>query len=397
VKTAAAAVALVVGVVAVGVVVAVGPGRHRASNSAAVPTGAPSSSFGSEAASVVPTPTPTAVPPASALPLATQTPVPSPAGPAPAAPADGVYFCDLGNGSGLCADRTGALVRQLPPSIGPNDISFDAVDGFAYYRQFLSDSHGDFEQIGRAPIAGGTAQVLVRGPSMINETDVSFGSPVVSPDGNFLAYGQMTLTMTLPSPGSGLTGSVMAGPNPPNRLVQIVVRSLRDLSASPVIVPANLIGSAIAAGPLLGWSADSRQVYLVGPNQTLQALSIGADGVATGISTIMQLATVAPGCTIARTVMSYPGDFYVVASCASAIDVFAVHEGKVQPYSSLDHTSGWQVSNVELDTTGHVIELDFFAPPGPPQCVEVDGSTRLIDGVPAALTLHTTPGCMSAG
>ncbi len=41
-------------------------------------------------------------------------------------------------------------------------------------------------------------QIVVQGPDMVNETEVSFGSPVSSPDGNFLAYGQMTIANDVP-------------------------------------------------------------------------------------------------------------------------------------------------------------------------------------------------------
>jgi hypothetical protein len=61
------------------------------------------------------------------------------------------------------------------------------------------------------------------------------------------------------------------------------------------------------------------------------------------------------------------------------------------------NTAGWQVDTAELDTTGHVIALTWDAQPGPPQCVSVSGSARIIEGVPTAIQLQTTPGCIYNG
>jgi hypothetical protein len=162
-------------------------------------------------------------------------------------------------------------------------------------------------------------------------------------------------------------------------------------------VPVSMVNSDVDAGPLLGWSSDGKQLFLVGPGGKVDSLAIGADGVATGIRTMFDPATVIPGCQVAQTLLSSSGDFFVVASCAQTINVVKVHNGTPQPFGMLVNTNGWQVDDAELDTTGRVVVLSWYAPPGPPQCVEVDGSARIIDGVPTAIQLETTPGCMTAG
>ncbi len=116
---------------------------------------------------------------------------------------------------------------------------------------------------------------------MVNETQVSFGSPVSSPDGNLLAYGQMTIASDvpggptqMPSPGAQTIGPPSRPPNMPIslRLVQIKIQNLRDLTAPPIIVPPSMVNSDIAAGPLLGWSADGKQLFLVGPGGKVESL-----------------------------------------------------------------------------------------------------------------------------
>jgi hypothetical protein len=108
-------------------------------------------------------------------------------------------------------------------------------------------------------------------------------------------------------------------------------------------------------------------------------------------------AAVTPGCQVAQTLLSSSGDFFVVASCAKTIDVVKVHDEKPQPFGSLVNTEGWEVDTAELDTTGHVLALTWDAPPSSPQCVAVSGSARIIDGVPTAIQLQTTPGCIFNG
>ena len=390
----AVAVVVVVGVVAF----AVGRSPHRsvASRSAVQPS---------------PTVTPTGIElPSPSIPtttsVATATPIASPTGPVPPVTRGGWYFCQGDPDMATCDDGDGRQTRQLAIPLGGSDVSYNAHDGFLYYRELSSNAHGSVERISRVPLTGGAAQVVVQGPDSLNETQVSFGSPVSSPDGNLLAYGQMTLASdvpggptNVPSPGAMTVGPPSGPPNAPitTRLVQIKVQDLHALNAPPVIVPLSMVGSDIAAGPLIGWSTDSKQLFLVGPGNKIEALAIGTNGVATGVSTVFDATTVVPGCQVAQTVLSASGDFFVVASCASTIEVVKVHGGKPTPFGGVVNTQGWQVDSVELDTTGQVLALTWDAPPGPPQCVSVGGSARIIDGVPTAIQLQTTPGCIYHG
>jgi hypothetical protein len=198
--------------------------------------------------------------------------------------------------------------------------------------------------------------------------------------------------MTIGPPGGPPNGPIQL------RLVQIKIQNLHNLTAPPAIVPPSMVSSDVAAGPLLGWSADSKQLFLVGPAGKVDALAIGKGGVATGVSTVFDPATVAPGCQVAQTLLSSSGAFFVVASCANSIDVVKVYDGKPTPFGSLVNTAGWQVDVAELDTTGQVLALTWGdAGPNAPQCVSVSGSARIIDGVPTAIQLHTTPGCIYHG
>ncbi len=176
--------------------------------------------------------------------------------------------------------------------------------------------------------------------------------------------------------------------------MQIKIQNLHNLKSPPVIVPPSLVSSDIAADPLLGWAADGRQLFLVGPGGKVDSLAIGTDGIATGVRTVFDPAALAPGCQVAQTLLSSSGDFFVVSWCANTINVVKVHNGTAQPFGSLVNTTGWAVGGAELDTTGRVLALSWSAPPSSPQCVEVDGSARIIDGVPTAITLETTPGCI---
>ena len=139
------------------------------------------------------------------------------------------------------------------------------------------------------------------------------------------------------------------------------------------------------------------ELFLVGPGGKVESLTIGTDGVAAGVRALFDPAAMTPGCQVAQTLLSSSGEFFVVSSCANTIDVVKVRNGAPQPFGMLVNTTGWQVNAAELDTTGRVLALTWFAPPGPPQCVSVDGSARIIDGVPTAIQLETTPGCISAG
>ena len=299
-----------------------------------------------------------------------------------------------------CADGTGAPIRQLPVSAGgPYDTTYSPHDSNVYYREVLSNAHGNVERISRVALTGGSPQILVQGPDSVNETEVSFGSPFSSPDGNLLAYGQMTIAndvpggpTQIPSPGAQTIGP----PGAPIslRLVQIKIQNLHDLKAPPAIVPLSMVSTDIAAGPLLGWSADGKQLFLIGSGGKVESLAIGTDGVATGISPVFDPATLTPGCQVSQTLLSSSGDFFVVASCAQTIEVVKVHNRTPQPFGMIVNTKGWQVSSASLDTAGRLIALAWFAPPGPPQCVSVDGSARIIDGVPTAIQFETTPGCI---
>lgn len=340
--------------------------------------------------------------------LATTAPKPSPSGVAPAPPADAYYPCyDKNGATAICSDVTGAAVLELGTQVASDDVSIDQAAGYVYYRVFgLGD--GTAEGIGRTPLAGGAPQTLVRTPPTGPMQQISLGSPVASPDGNLLAYGEMTLTS--PAPGqlasiapAPAAGSPASSPRPmplghaPSRQVQILVRNLHDLNAAPVVVPAALVGSDVAAGPLLGWSSDSRQLFLMRSDGAVQSLAIDRNGVATGISTVFNTGTVLARCQIARTMMSASGDFYVAGSCASSIRVVRVHNGKAQPFGTLLSTEGWSVSDVQLDTTGRFVTLSYAAPPQSPQCLAIDGGARIIDGVPTGISFDTTPGCRYAG
>jgi hypothetical protein len=390
----AAAVVLVVLVVGF----AVGSGRHRAASSSSGVFPSPTT-YSSLTPSLFPSPsTMTSQAVAAAPPWAT------PTGPVPSAPSGGWYFCQGDTGMATCADTTGTPIRKLAmPMLGPGDVTYNPGDGYVYYREALTDAHGNVERISRVALIGGVPQILVQGPSMLNETQVSFGTPVSSPDGNFLAYWQMTLSFNVPGgptqvpiPGAQTVGPPGDLPNEPTttRLVQIKIQNLRDLKSAPIIVPLSMVNNA---GPLLGWSADSKQLFLVGPGGKVDSLAIGADGAATGITTVFDPATLTPGCQVAQTLLSSSGDFFVVSSCAATIEVAKVHNGTPQPFGMLVNTNGWQVNTAELDTSGRVLAFSWFAPPAPPQCVSVDGSARIIDGVPTAIQLETTPGCMTAG
>jgi hypothetical protein len=409
------AVAVVLVVVVVGL--AVGSGRHRsaASSSGVFPTPTTFSSLQpSLFQTVLPSTSPGALsqvasPSASdntTDPVATATPLATPSGPVPAAPAGGWYLCPSATGMATCADADGRELRQLSfPMLGPGDATYNSHDGYVYYREALTDAHGNVERISRVTLTDPVPQILVQGPSMVNETQVSFGTPVSSPDGNFLAYWQMTLAFNVPGgptqapiPGAQTVGPPSDLPNEPTtaRLVQIKIQNLRNLKSPPVIVPLSMMSAGVA-GPVLGWSSDGKRLFLGGPAGKVDALAIGADGTPTGVSTVFDPAAVTPGCQVAQTLLSSSGDFFVVSSCPNTIDVVKVHNGRPQPFGSLVNTAGWEVNTAQLDTTGRVLALSWFAPPGPPQCVEVDGSARIIDGVPTAIELDTTPGCMTAG
>lgn len=403
------AVAVVVVVAVVGL--AAGSGHHRSAASLSGVFPSPNASLSvlpSPLPSDLPSPSPSDLPSpsasdATAAAVATATPLPSPTGPVPTAPA-GFYFCQGRAGMATCADDTGTPTRQTAIAmLGPNDETYNQRDGTIYYREALSDAHGNVERISRVPLAGGAPQIVVQGPSMLNETQVAFGSPISSPDGDFLAYGQMTLAFNVPggptqtpSPGAQTVGPPSGPPNAPvtTRLVQIKIQNLHNLKAPPVIVPPSMVSSDIAAYPLLGWSADGRQLFLVGPGGKVDSLAIGTDGVASGVSTVFDPAALAPGCQVAQTLLSSSGDFFVVSWCANTINVVKVHNGTPQPFGSLVNTTGWAVGSAQLDTTGRVLALTWSAPPSSPQCVEVDGGARIVDGVPTAITLETTPGCI---
>ncbi|HTC70488.1 MAG TPA: hypothetical protein VK662_13035 [Acidothermaceae bacterium] len=409
----ASAVVLVVVVVAL----AVDSGRHQSASSSSgvfpsatnvepslFQTQLPVPSPG-EASNQAPIPSPSNY---TAEPVATLTPLATPSGPVPPVPLGGWYFCASATGMATCDDSDGRELRQLPfPMLGPGDATYNQHDGYIYYRELLTDAHGDVERISRVTLADPVPQIVVQGPSMLNETEVSFGSPVSSPDGNFLAYGQMTIAngvpggpMQIASPGEQTVGPPSGPPNQPTttRLVQIKIQNLHNLKAPPVIVPPSIVSSDIAADPLLGWSADSKQLFLVGPGGKVDALTIGADGAAQGMSTLFDPASVTPGCQVAQTLLSSSGNFFVISSCAQTIDVVKViADGRTAPFGMLVNTKGWQVDGAQLDTTGEVLSLSWSAPPSPPQCVEVDGSARIVDAVPTAIQLETTPGCITAG
>jgi hypothetical protein len=393
----------VVGVVAV-VGLAAGNGNHRpvASLSGVFPSPNVSLSvIPSALPSDLPSPAPSDM---TSMLVATATPLASPTGPVPTPTAGGFYFCQGDTGMATCADGTGAPTHQLAISmLGPNDETYNQHAGYIYYREQLSNGHGNVERISRVPLSGGAPQIVVQGPDELNETQVSFGSPISSPDGNFLAYGQMTLAFNapggptqIPSPGEQTVGPPSGPPNAPvtTRRVQIKIQNLHDLKAPPAIVPPSMVSSDIAAYPLLGWSADGRQLFLVGPGGKVDSLAIGTNGVASGVTTVFDPATLAPGCQVAQTLLSSSGDFFVVSWCANTINVVKVHNGTPQPFGSLVNTTGWEVGSAQLDTTGRVLALSWSAPPSSPQCVEVDGGARIVDGVATAITLETTPGCI---
>jgi hypothetical protein len=413
----ASAGAVVLVVVVVGLAVGSGRNRSASSISGVFPSPAPTSNTQpslfqtqlpvpspGEVSNQVPSPSPSND---TTEPVATVTPLATPMGPVPAAPAGGWYFCQGQTAMATCADTDGRELRALTfPMLGPGDATYNQHDGYIYYREALTDAHGNVERISRVTLADPVPQLLVQGPSMLNETQVSFGSPVSSPDGNFLAYGQMTLAFNVPggptqiaSPGAQTVGPPSGPPNQPTttRLIQIKIQNLHNLKAPPVIVPPSMMSSDIAADPLLGWSADGKQLFLVGPGGKVDALAIGADGAATGVSTVFDPTTITPGCQVAQTLLSSSGDFFVVSSCATTIEVVKVHNGAAQPFGMLVNTNGWSVNSAYLDTSGSVIALSWDAPPGPPQCVEVYGSARIVDGVPTAIQLETTPGCITAG
>jgi hypothetical protein len=410
------AVAVVLVVVVVGL--AVGSGRHRsaASSSGVFPspttyssltpsllqTTLPSPSPG-EASNQVPSPSASD---ATTEPVATVPPLATPSGPVPTAPAGGWYLCESATGMATCADADGSELRQLPfPMLGPGDATYNQRDGYIYYLEALTDAHGNVDRISRVTLADPVPQLLVQGPSMVNETQVSLGTPVSSPDGNFLAYWQMTLAFNVPGgpthapiPGAQTVGppSDLANEPTTTRLVQIKIQNLHNLKAPPVVVPLSMMSAGVA-GPVFGWSTDSKQLFLGGPGGKVDALTIGTDGTPSGVTTVFDPATATPGCQVAQTLLSSSGDFFVVSSCTNTIEVVKVHNGKPQPFGSLVNTKGWEVNTAQLDTTGRVLALSWFAPPGPPQCVEVGGSARITDGVPTAIQLETTPGCMTAG
>jgi hypothetical protein len=395
--------AVAVVIVVVVATVAVSSGRHRSAASSSGVSPSPSGVPSPSGQPLSPTPTD----PNATTVVATATPLASPTGPVPTAPAGGFYLCQGDAGMATCADGTGTPIRQLGiPMLAPGDATYNARDGYLYYRELLSNAHGSVERISRVALTGGTAQIVVQGPDSLNETDVSFGSPTSSPDGNFLAYGQMTLAFNVPggpmqiaSPGAETVGPVSGPPHAPTtaRLVQIKIQNLRDLKAPPVIVPLSLMSSDIAADPLLGWSADSRQLFLIGPGHKVDSLAIGTDGVATRVATVFDPAAVAPGCQISQTLLSTSGDFFVVASCMNTIDAYKVHNGKAERFGTIVNTAGWYVDTAQLDTTGRVLDVTWFAPPNSPQCEEVGGSARIIDGVPTAVEIQTTPGCIFHG
>jgi|GEM_PF-6299054 len=388
--------AIAVVVVVVAVAISVGSGRHRSAAGTSGVAPSPSSQ-----------PSPTPSDPNATTVVATATPLASPTGPIPTAPTGGFYLCQGDPGIATCADATGTPIRQLAiPMLAPGDATYNPRDGDLYYRELLSNAHGSVERISRVALAGGTAQILVQGPDSLNETEVSFGSPTSSPDGNWLAYGQMTLASNvpggptqIPSPGAETVGPSNGPPGAPmtTRLVQIKIQNLHNLKAPPAIVPLSLMSSDIAADPLLGWSADSRQLFLIGPGHKVDSLVIGTDGVATRVATVFDPAAVSPGCQISQTLLSAPGDFFVVASCANTIEDFKVHNGLAEPFGTVVNTAGWQVDTAQLDTTGRVLDVTWFAPPYSPQCVSVGGSARIIDGVPTAVEIETTTGCPQLG
>ena len=78
-----------------------------------------------------------------------------------------------------CDDADGSQLRQLTfPMLGPGDATYNQRDGYVYYREALSDAHGNVERISRVALTGGVPQLLVQGPSMANETEVSTWSAV---------------------------------------------------------------------------------------------------------------------------------------------------------------------------------------------------------------------------
>ena len=409
----ASAVILVVVVVAL----AVDSGRHQSASSSSGVFPSPTTFSTLQPSlfqTVLPSPSPGALsqlanPSPSdntAEPVATVTPLATPSGPVPSAPAGGWYFCQSATGTATCADADGRELRQLPfPVLGPGDATYNQHDGYIYYLEALTDAHGNVDRISRVTLADPVPQLLVQGPSMVNETQVSLGTPVSSPEGNFLAYWQMTLAFNVPGgpTQAPVSGAQTVGPpsNLPNeptttRLVQIKIQNLHNLKTPPVIVPLSMMNAGVA-GPVLGWSADGKQLFLGGPAGKVDALAISADGTPTGVTTVFDPATATPGCQVAQTLLSSSGDFFVVSSCPNTIEVVKVHNGTPQPFGTLVNTEGWEVNTAQLDTTGRVLALSWFAPPGPPQCVEVGGSARIVDGVPTAIELETTPGCMTAG
>ena len=130
-----------------------------------------------------------------------------------------------------------------------------------------------------------------------------------------------------PSPGAQTVGPPSGPPNAP-----LTTRLVHDSeSAQPQVAAGDRASVAgeqrIAAYPLLGWSADGRQLFLVGPGGKVDSLAISTDGVATGVSTVFDPASLAPGCQVAQTLLSPSGDFFVVSWCANTINVVKVHDG----------------------------------------------------------------------
>jgi len=320
----------------------------------------------------------------SALPssaIATTTPIASPAGPTPQPLSAGFYACPGDDGMAVCSNQPGQTPKQLNNGTGGiGDVSIDSAGRFIYYRQLVQTPSGMLNRIDRLPVDANTPQVLVSASS----SSVSLGSPVVSPDGKFLAYGQMTLS-------AGAAGAS------PTRRVQVFLQRLDDLAAPPIPVPQPLLSGSLPAGPLLGFSANSRELYFTDTAGTVSALDVAASGIAQRASLALDATTVVPGCQLARTLLTRADDFIVVAACADKIEAVRAHDGHATPDGTLLNTAGWQVTDVELDTTGRMAVLWWSAAPQPPTCVGIDGSVHIVDGVPLDIQLHATPGCIQAG
>jgi len=149
------AAAVVVVVLVVGLVV--GSGRHRSASSSSGVFPSPTT-FSSLTPGLFPSPsTMTSQAVAAAPPLA------MPTGPSPTAPAGGWYFCQGDSGMATCADTTGTPIRKLAmPMLGPGDVTYNPHDGNVYYREALSNAHGDVERISRVALTGGAPQILVQ-------------------------------------------------------------------------------------------------------------------------------------------------------------------------------------------------------------------------------------------